>query len=104
MPKFPRATLVPTMPPSMGGSAGAGDSSSSSLAAAAGASSTAADGGGQGMSAVERGQEGERFLKALKGVWDDHISCMGKVRDVLKYMVCPPARPRDRPICSRAPR
>lgn len=41
------------------------------------------------MSAVERGQEGERFLKAVKGVWDDHISCMGKIRDVLKYMVHP---------------
>lgn len=39
------------------------------------------------MSSVERGVEGELFLKAMKGVWDDHLSIMSKLRDVLKYMV-----------------
>lgn len=32
-------------------------------------------------------QAGDQFLKAVKGVWDDHVSCMRKLRDVLKYMV-----------------
>ena len=30
---------------------------------------------------------GERFLSAVTSVWDDHCSCMGKLRDVLKYVV-----------------
>lgn len=30
---------------------------------------------------------GERFLGALTSVWDDHCACMGKLRDVLKYVV-----------------
>ena len=30
---------------------------------------------------------GERFLSTLTAVWDDHCSCMGKLRDVLKYVV-----------------
>lgn len=30
---------------------------------------------------------GERFLHAVAYVWDDHCSCMGKLRDVLKYVV-----------------
>ena len=28
----------------------------------------------------------ERFLSAVTAVWDDHCSCMGKIRDVLKYV------------------
>lgn len=28
----------------------------------------------------------ERFLSAATAVWDDHCSCMGKIRDVLKYV------------------
>ena len=31
--------------------------------------------------------EGETFLNAIKGTWEDHKVCMGKLRDVLKYMV-----------------
>ncbi|KAI8450296.1 cullin-4A [Phakopsora pachyrhizi] len=31
-------------------------------------------------------QSQERFLKAVRGVWDDHVACMKKLRDVLKYM------------------
>lgn len=29
---------------------------------------------------------GERFLRALTSLWDDHGSCMSKLRDVLKYV------------------
>jgi cullin 3 len=36
---------------------------------------------------VEMVLEGERFLKALKSVWEDHISSMSKLRQILKYMV-----------------
>ncbi|EPQ54083.1 Cullin-domain-containing protein [Gloeophyllum trabeum ATCC 11539] len=35
---------------------------------------------------MHRSQEGERLLKALRSVWDDHISSMSKLSDVLKYM------------------
>ncbi|WFD33377.1 hypothetical protein MCUN1_000190 [Malassezia cuniculi] len=28
----------------------------------------------------------ERFLAAISAVWEDHCSCMGKIRDVLKYV------------------
>jgi len=33
-------------------------------------------------------QQGETFLNAVKQVWDDHLVCMSKLKDVLKYMVC----------------
>ncbi len=36
---------------------------------------------------VQKSQEGEMLLKALKKVWDDHTSSLSKLRDVLKYMV-----------------
>ncbi|KAI8980202.1 Cullin-domain-containing protein [Trametes punicea] len=35
---------------------------------------------------VQKSQEGEMLLKALKKVWDDHTSSLSKLRDVLKYM------------------
>ncbi|KAH9849716.1 Cullin-domain-containing protein [Lenzites betulinus] len=35
---------------------------------------------------VQKSQEGEMVLKALKKVWDDHTSSLSKLRDVLKYM------------------
>lgn len=47
-------------------------------------------GGGKlngGAEAVERALEGDRFLKAVKSVWEDHTGSMRKLRDVLKYMV-----------------
>lgn len=31
--------------------------------------------------------EGDRFLRAVKGVWDDHTGSMRKLKDILKYMV-----------------
>lgn len=43
---------------------------------------------GAGGDLIQRSQEGETFLKALRKVWDDHTSSLSKLRDVLKYMVC----------------
>jgi hypothetical protein len=31
--------------------------------------------------------EGERFLQALKFVWDDHSASMNQLTQVLRYMV-----------------
>ncbi|KAG8916522.1 Cullin-3, partial [Tulasnella sp. 417] len=39
-----------------------------------------------GIDHVQQAQEGERLLKAVRAVWDDHISSMSKLRDLLKYM------------------
>lgn len=36
---------------------------------------------------AQKSQEIERFLKAIRSSWDTHISCMSKLRDILKYMV-----------------
>ncbi|WVO21727.1 uncharacterized protein IAS62_003039 [Cryptococcus decagattii] len=41
---------------------------------------------GGGAEAVERATEGDRFLKAVKDVWEDHTASMRKLKDVLKYM------------------
>ncbi|GMK56833.1 hypothetical protein CspeluHIS016_0306730 [Cutaneotrichosporon spelunceum] len=35
---------------------------------------------------LERAVEGDRFLRAVKGVWDDHTGSMRKLKDILKYM------------------
>lgn len=40
------------------------------------------------LQSVEMVMEGERFLKALKTVWEDHVSGMSKLRQILRYMVC----------------
>lgn len=40
----------------------------------------------RGIDHVQQAQEGERLLKAVRAVWDDHISSMSKLRDLLKYM------------------
>lgn len=40
-----------------------------------------------GGDSTQRSQEVERFLKALRSSWDDHIDGMSKLRDLLKYMV-----------------
>lgn len=37
---------------------------------------------------MQRSQENELLLKALKNVWDDHTSNMSKLGQILKYMVC----------------
>ncbi len=41
---------------------------------------------GGGAEAVERALEGDRFLKAVKGVWEDHTGSMRKLKDILAYM------------------
>ncbi|ORY31654.1 Cullin [Naematelia encephala] len=41
---------------------------------------------GGGAEAVERAMEGDRFLKAVKQVWEDHTGSMRKLQAVLKYM------------------
>lgn len=41
---------------------------------------------GDRTDAAVRSQHAERLLKAMKAVWDDHCACMGKLRDVLKYV------------------
>lgn len=43
--------------------------------------------GGPNVQSIESALEGERFLKALKAVWDDHVSSMDKLSKILKYMV-----------------
>ena len=59
--------IVPVFPPSAlaSGSGGAQSGSENVTAAAA----------------------GQLFLDRLRDVWDDHMACMSKLRDVLKYMV-----------------
>lgn len=45
-------------------------------------------GGASGNTTVnEKRAAGERFLKALKQAWEDHILCMNMTTDVLMYMV-----------------
>ncbi|WVQ94930.1 hypothetical protein IAU59_002016 [Kwoniella sp. CBS 9459] len=41
---------------------------------------------GGGAEAIERAMEGDRFLKAVKGAWEDHTGSMRKIKDVLRYM------------------
>jgi len=36
---------------------------------------------------MQRSQENELLLKALKRIWDDHTSNMSKLGQILKYMV-----------------
>ena len=36
---------------------------------------------------IQRTQAGELLLKALRQVWDDHVSNMTKIGQLLKYMV-----------------
>lgn len=42
-----------------------------------------------GAEAVERAMEGERFLRAVKGVWDDHNVSMRLFAAIVRYMVRP---------------
>lgn len=44
-------------------------------------------------------QSQERLLKSVREVWDDHVACMKKLRDVLKYMVGPVSYPRLASYC-----
>lgn len=42
---------------------------------------------GSGNDPTQQSQAGELILKALRHVWDDHISNMVKLGQILKYMV-----------------
>lgn len=42
---------------------------------------------GAGTDPVQRSQESEVLLKAVRQVWEDHTSSLSRLRDVLKYMV-----------------
>jgi hypothetical protein len=42
---------------------------------------------GSSAEAIEAAVEGDRFLRAVKGVWDDHIAAMMKIKAILGYMV-----------------
>ncbi|CAL1716698.1 unnamed protein product [Somion occarium] len=35
---------------------------------------------------IQRSQEGETLLKAVRKVWDDHTTALSRLRDVLRYM------------------
>jgi hypothetical protein len=42
---------------------------------------------GPNVQSIEMVLEGERFLRALKALWEDHVSSMSKLRHILRYMV-----------------
>jgi len=44
---------------------------------------------GPNVQSIEMVLEGERFLRALKALWEEHVSSMSKLRHILKYMVGP---------------
>ncbi|CEQ41447.1 SPOSA6832_03156, partial [Sporobolomyces salmonicolor] len=70
-----KAKIVPTFPHS------ASVASAASNAGAAGAS-----GGERASEDVAQAAEGQLFLDRVREVWDDHMACMSKLRDVLKYL------------------
>lgn len=47
-------------------------------------SSSLPSGSGSNIASAAAGQ---LFLENVRDVWDDHVACMSKLRDVLKYMV-----------------
>ncbi|GEM06638.1 cullin 3 [Rhodotorula toruloides] len=63
VPSFPHSTIA--ISSTSGTQAGTGGAASENVAAAA---------------------AGQLFLDRLRDVWDDHIACMSKLRDVLKYL------------------
>lgn len=72
----------------LGLGSGSGSGSGSGAVDEAGPSTTSTkSGSGPNVQSIESALEGERFLKALKAVWDDHVSSMDKLSKILKYMV-----------------
>lgn len=67
-----RTKITPAFPPS------------SSVAVASGSGIGGQQAAASNMAAAEAGQ---LFLDRVKEVWDDHSACMGKLKDVFKYMV-----------------
>ncbi|KAL8286410.1 hypothetical protein RQP46_004427 [Phenoliferia psychrophenolica] len=73
--KETREKIVPVFPPS---------TSSASLASGSG---SGANGGSAGAAAnVAAAAAAQLFLDRVRLVWDEHMACMSKLRDVLKYM------------------
>ena len=71
-----REQIVPVFPPS------------TSFASLASGSGSGAHGGSAGAAAnVAAAAAAQLFLDRVRTVWDDHMACMSKLRDVLKYMV-----------------
>lgn len=71
--KETRDKIVPTFP--------------HSTTAIASTSGTQAGTGGAASENVAAAAAGQLFLDRLRDVWNDHIACMSKLRDVLKYLV-----------------
>ncbi|BGO96947.1 hypothetical protein JCM10021v2_000583 [Rhodotorula toruloides] len=70
--KETRDKIVPTFP--------------HSTTAIASTSGTQAGTGGAASENVAAAAAGQLFLDRLRDVWDDHIACLSKLRDVLKYL------------------
>lgn len=96
VPTFPRSgvmnsnTTLSNSFKTLGLGSGSGSGSGSGAVDEAGPTSTsisAKSGSGPNVQSIESVLEGERFLKALKAVWDDHVSSMDKLSKILKYMV-----------------
>ncbi|ORY88874.1 Cullin-domain-containing protein [Leucosporidium creatinivorum] len=68
-----RNKIVPVFPPSVAVSVASGSGTQS---------------GGQQAAAsnMAQAEAGQLFLDRVKEVWDDHSACMGKLKDVFKYM------------------
>ncbi|KAK4058456.1 hypothetical protein OIO90_000615 [Microbotryomycetes sp. JL221] len=73
--KETRDRIVPAFPPS-----------TTSAALASGSGGSSAQGGATGSSNMQAASAAELFLNRIKDVWDDHMACMSKLRDVFKYM------------------
>ena len=43
--------------------------------------------GGSSDNPIQRSQENELLLRAVKKVWDDHTTSLSLLRDILRYMV-----------------
>lgn len=87
-----RTRIQPAFPSSSSVASGAAAATASGSSSAPGitdpstpAASAAVS--GDAMDLQASAQEGEKFLAALKAVWDDHTACMSKLKDLLKYMV-----------------
>lgn len=70
--KEAKARIVPVFPPSSG-----------SVNLSAGTVSQA----GSSANMISAASAGQLFLDSLREVWEDHMACMSKLRDVFKYMV-----------------
>lgn len=53
---------------------------------------------GSAQDTGQRTLEGERLLRALTDVWEDHYSGLSKLRDILKYMVRHRLHPPQKPL------